>query len=75
MNVYGYVQQRKKIKNAPKRVIVRDFRTTVSLADVSRDYETALHPFFDCEIKGTRWLDEHKDAIVLLIEKRDKNED
>lgn len=23
MNVYGYVQQRKKIKNAPKRVIVR----------------------------------------------------
>lgn len=35
MNVYGYVQQRKKIKNAPKRVIVRDFWTTVSLADVS----------------------------------------
>lgn len=75
MNVYGYVQQRKKIKNAPKRVIVRNFRTTVSLADVSGDYETALHPFFDCEIKGTRWLDERKDAIVLLIEKRDKNED
>lgn len=44
MNVYGYVQQRKKIKNAPKRVIVRDFWTTVSLADVSGDYETALHP-------------------------------
>ena len=75
MNVYGYVQQRKKIKNAPKRVIVRDFWTTVSLADVSRDYETALHPFFDCEIKGTCWLDERKDAIVLLIERRDKNED
>lgn len=51
MNVYGYVQQRKKIKNAPKRVIVRDFWTTVSLADVSEDYETALCPFFDYEIK------------------------
>lgn len=75
MNVYGYVQQRKKIKNAPKRVIVRDFWTTVSLADVSGNYETALRPFFGYEIKGTCWLDEHKDAIVLLIEKRDKNED
>lgn len=75
MNVYGYVQQRKKIKNAPKRVIVRDFWTTVSLADVSEGYETALCPFFDCEIKGTCWLDEHKDAIVLLIEKEGKNED
>lgn len=75
MNVYGYVQQRKKIKNAPKRVIVRDFWTTVSLADVSGAYETALHPFFDYEIKCTCWLDENKDAIVLLIEKRDKNED
>lgn len=75
MNVYGYVQQRKKIKNAPKRVIVRDFWTTVSLADVSGDYETALCPFFGYKIKGTCWLDEHKDAIVLLIEKRDKNED
>jgi hypothetical protein len=75
MNVYGYVQQRKKIKNSPKRVIVRDFWTTVSLADVSGGYETALRPFFGYEIKGTCWLDEHKDAIVLLIEKRDKNED
>lgn len=75
MNVYGYVQQRKKIKNAPKRVIVRDFWTTVSLADVSEDYETTLCSFFDCEIKGTCWLDEHKDAIVLLIEKEGKNED
>ena len=75
MNVYRYVQQRKKIKNAPKRVIVRDFWTTVSLADVSRDYETALRSFFGYEIKGTCWLDERKDAIVLLIEKRDKNED
>lgn len=75
MNVYGYVQRRKKIKNAPKRVIVRDFRTTASLADVSGGYETALRPFFGYEIKGTCWLDERKDAIVLLIEKRDKNED
>lgn len=75
MNVYGYVQQRKKIKNAPRRVIVRDFWTTASLADVSGDYETELRPFFAHEIKGTCWLDEHKDAIVLLIEKRDKNED
>lgn len=56
MNVYGYVQQRKKIKNAPKRVIVRDFWTTVSLADVSVDYETALHPFFDCEIRAPAGL-------------------
>ena len=75
MNVYGYVQQRKKIKNAPKRVIVRDFWTTVPLADVSGGYETALHHLFGYEIKGTCWLDEHKDAIVLLIEKEGKNED
>ena len=56
-------------------MIVRDFWTTVALADVSGDYETALCPFFDCKIKGTCWLDSHTDAIVLLIEKRDKNED
>ena len=68
MNVYGYARQRHKVKDSPCRVIVCDASSEECLADIQRNFDEALAPFSEREIVATRWLDENKDAIVLLVD-------
>lgn len=68
MNIYAYTRMRHKVKDSPCRVVVRDHATDIVLADIQRNFDEALAPFSEREIVATRWLDENKDAIVLLVD-------
>ena len=67
MNIYGYTRMRRKIKDSPGRVVLEDYVSGETLADVKRNFDDALAPFSDYEIVGSRWFDEKKDAVVLLV--------
>ena len=67
MNIYAYTRMRRKIKDSPGRVLLEDYVSGETLADVQRNFSDALAPFSEYEIVGSRWLDEKKDAVVLLV--------
>ncbi len=67
MNIYAYARLRHKLKSAPVRVLLEDYVSGETLADVKRNFDDALAPFSDYEIVGSRWFDEKKDAVVLLV--------
>ena len=67
MNVYGYTLMRRKIKDSPGRVVLEDYVSGETLVDVRINVEDRLAPFSDYEIVGSRWFDEKKDAVVLLV--------
>lgn len=67
MNIYAYVRLRHKLKAAPAHVVLEDYVSGETLADVKRNFDDALAPFSDYEIVGSRWLGDKKDAVVLLV--------
>ena len=67
MNVRAYARMRHKIKDSPRRVVLEDYVSGETLADVKRSFDDALAPFSDYEVVGSRWFDENKDAVVLLV--------
>ena len=67
MTVYGYTRMRRKIKDSPGRVVLEDYVSGETLVDVRINVEDRLAPFSDYEIVGSRWFDEKKDAVVLLV--------
>lgn len=67
MNVAAYARMRHKIKSSPGRVLLEDYVSGETLADVQRNFDDALAPFSEYEVIGSRWLDEKKDAVVLLV--------
>ena len=69
MTVYGYIRMRHKykLKSAPVRVLLEDYVSGEPLVDARINVEDRLAPFSDYEIIGSRWFDEKKDAVVLLV--------
>lgn len=67
MNIYAYARLRHKLKPAPAHVVLEDYASGETLADVKRNFDDALAPFSDYEIVGSRWLGDKKDAVVLLV--------
>ena len=62
MNIYAYIRMRHKLKSAPVRVLLEDYVSGETLADVRINVEDRLAPFSDYEIVGSRWVDEKKDS-------------